>query len=131
MNALIESHLVDIMQSSQDTSSPLTIDLDKFVHFFSSINTFKYTGSTIGKVRATTALLEGNSRDTPTLFEFYYGIKEYSSHFLTAKKLLVHQVNCKGIDKEAVVKSFQCLTCQRFFGTEESLATHQRQVHKF
>jgi hypothetical protein len=131
MDALVESHLVDMMQPSQDASNPLTIDPDEFVRFFSSINTFKYTGSTIDKVRGAATLLEGNSRDTPTLFEFYCGIKECLSHFLTAKKLHVHQVNCNGIDKEAVVKSFQCLTCQRFFGTEESLATHQHQVHKF
>jgi hypothetical protein len=131
MDALVESHLLDMMQSSQDTSNPLTVDPDEFVRFFSSINTFKYTGSTVHKVRAAAAHLKGNSRDTPTLFEFYCGIKECSSHFPTAEKLHVHQVNCKGVDKEAVVKSFQCLTCQQIFGTEESLATHQRQVHKF
>jgi hypothetical protein len=90
MNALVELHLMDIMQPSQDALNPLTIDLDKFVRFFSSINTFKYTGSTIDKVRAAVTLLKGNSQDMPTLFEFYYRIKECLSHFLTAKKLYVH-----------------------------------------
>jgi hypothetical protein len=75
------SHLVDMMQPSQDSSNPMTIDLVEFVHFFSSINTFKYTSSTIDKVRAAATLLDGNSRDRPILFEFYYGIKECSSHF--------------------------------------------------
>jgi hypothetical protein len=131
MDVFVGSHLVDMMQPSQDTSNPLTLGPDEFVHFFSSINTFKYTGSTIDKIRVAVALLEGNSRDTPTLFEFYCRIGECSSHFTNDKKLHVRQVNCKGADKEAVIKSFQCLTCQRFFETEKSLATHQRQAYKF
>lgn len=59
MDTLVKSHLVDMMEASQDTSSPLTLDPDEFVRFFSSINTFKYTGSTIDKFRATAALLKG------------------------------------------------------------------------
>jgi hypothetical protein len=61
MDALVESHLVDIMQPLQDSSNPLTVDPDEFVRFFSSINTFKYAGSTMEKVRAAATLLEGNS----------------------------------------------------------------------
>jgi hypothetical protein len=130
-NAVVESHLIEIMQSSQDTSDPLTLEPDDFVRFFSSINTFKSAGNVHDKVRATAALLEGNSRDKPTRFKFYCGIGECLSDFTTAKLLNIHQVNCKGVNKEAIVRPFQCPTCQKSYLTEESLAYHQQRDHKF
>lgn len=124
INAFVKLYLVNIIQLLQSFLNPLIINLDKFICFFFLINIFKYTGFIIDKVQAVVTFFEENSQDTPTLFEFYYKIKEYLFHFLIIKKLYIYQVNYKGVNKKAVIKLFQCLMCQRFFRTEESLATY-------